>query len=360
MSNYKVVIVAGGTGGHLYPSMVIVDELTKRGVEVLLFIKRKINLEGITSAKIKQAEINIRGWDKKLVSLPFVIIPLLIAFFKSLYYLYKFSPTSVLAFGSYLSLPVGCAVYLLRIPLFIHEQNLVPGLANKILANIANKIMITFDKTREYIKQKYRNKVILVGLPIRKNISNVSKEEALRYFSFSQQYNTLLVFGGSQGAHNINLNVLNILPYLSNYQLIWITGKNDYEWILNKFSSLNLKNKDLIRIFDYIENMELTYSVADVVICRSGASTLAELTKCKLPAILIPYPYATDDHQAMNAYYLKAYKLAEVIPDKELTADRLITSITNLIKEKDRIKAYYTNNKLDLSAKIENIISLLI
>jgi UDP-N-acetylglucosamine--N-acetylmuramyl-(pentapeptide) pyrophosphoryl-undecaprenol N-acetylglucosamine transferase len=236
----------------------------------------------------------------------------------------------------------------------------VPGLANKILANIANKIMITFDKTREYIKQKYRNKVILVGLPIRKNISNVSKEEALRYFSFSQQYNTLLVFGGSQGAHNINLNVLNILPYLSNYQLIWITGKNDYEWILNKFSSLNLKNKDLIRIFDYIENMELTYSVADVVICRSGASTLAELTKCKLPAILIPYPYATDDHQAMNAYYLKAYKLAEVIPDKELTADRLITSITNLIKEKDHIKAYYTNNKLDLSAKIENIISLLI
>jgi UDP-N-acetylglucosamine--N-acetylmuramyl-(pentapeptide) pyrophosphoryl-undecaprenol N-acetylglucosamine transferase len=197
----------------------------------------------------------------------------------------------------------------MNIPSIIHEQNFIPGLANKLSAKFADKICVSFEDSKKYFPSK---KVVFTGNPVRSEILNISKP--LNY----QLSVTVLIFGGSQGAHNININLINsldnFLPIKEKIKFIHITGENDFEIVKNAYKN----NGFTAEVHKYLYNIETAYKNATLVVCRAGATTIAELIALKMPAILIPYPYSTEDHQKANAKYLVDNGCAILIEEKEI------------------------------------------
>jgi UDP-N-acetylglucosamine--N-acetylmuramyl-(pentapeptide) pyrophosphoryl-undecaprenol N-acetylglucosamine transferase len=326
----KILIAGGGTGGHIFPALAIAKALQKKVATSLLFVgaKGKMEMEKIPQAGYKIIGIDIAGFNRtnliKNITLPFKLIK---SFWQVNKIFNSYKPDAVIGVGGYSTYPVLRTAQRKGIPTFIHESNSLPGKSNLLLGKRATYIFVAFDGMEKYFPL---NKIIFSGNPVRDDIikNQVSKQDALAYFQLLAYRPTVLVLGGSLGAKSINQSIAkNIDLFIQkNVQLIWQTGKhNDQEY--KKY----FINNQLFSIHPFIEKMDMAYAAADVVVSRAGAMSVSELCIVKKPVIFVPYPYAAEDHQTINAAYLVQKNAAQLIKDAE-AENKLVPAILNLLE----------------------------
>lgn len=318
----RIVFAGGGTGGHLFPAIAIADRLTellKDRMKVdIMFVgtKRGLEYQMRDSFGYPLHLINVRGlvrsFTVKNLLVPFLLVGALV---KSMLLLNKFSPDIVVGTGGYVSWPIVRVAALKKVAAVLQEQNSFPGITTRRMAQYAKRVYLGFEKAREHIRT--RGDVIVTGNPVRASILNGNRSEAVKVFGLNPDKTTILVLGGSQGARTVNNAVLASLEKSdlpNDYQLLWQTGKRDYKEV----AAFAGRKAASCALFPFADRMDLVYAAADLAIARAGALTLAELTACGLPSILIPYPHAAGDHQRKNALDLASRGMALIIEQKDL------------------------------------------
>ena len=340
----RIILAGGGTGGHIYPAIAIADEIQKKDKDaVILFMGAKGKLEesiipanGYELKTIEIAGLNRRQWMKNLI-LPFKVIG---AVKKSKKIIKDFNPDVVAGTGGYASAPVVYAASKLGIPTLIQGGDSFPGRTTKFLSKYADRVVINFSETKNFLKRK--DNVINIAHPVRSTLSKVSREEANKLFGIENDFKTIFIFGGSQGAMGINRGIERIVEelYRKELNIIWQTGKGDYDELRERYSEM----KSRVKIYEYIENMGHAYSAADLVICRAGISSIMELAYLQMPALLIPYPYAAEYHQEKNARSLESVEAGLVLLEEELE-EKLHDTIVNSLNDGELLKKLRENIK---------------
>ena len=322
----KIIFTGGGTGGHIFPAIAVADELRKQVTDAeILFVGAKGRIEEkiVPENNYKLETINITGFNRrnylKNISLPFRFINAL-KLCKNI--LNEFKPDAVVGTGGFASASVVYSASKMKIPTLIQEGNAFPGKVTRYMSSKVDKVVISFDETIKYFKNK--NNIIKISYPIRNSLSKISKVDALKTLMLNEKNRTLFVFGGSQGAKAINDVIKNNIEKLfnNNLNIIWQTGKYQFAEI----NSLCKKYEKNIKVFEFIHDMKTAYSACDIVLCRSGISSIMELSYLKLPCILVPYPLASDDHQTKNAEALLNNNACILIKQKDIE-----TKLTNKI-----------------------------
>lgn len=363
----KAIVTGGGTGGHIYPALAVLRALQTKGWDIL-YIGSRDGLEAsiIPDEGIKYKEVDVAPLPRK------VSYKLITSVFKTTAGLFQarkiikdFEPDIVLGTGGFVAGPVVLAATMLKIPSIIHEQNVYPGFTNKLLSKRVNTIALNFDDAKKYFPQNTNAKYEVTGNPIREIILKTDKYTGLKKLSLKPNKKNLLVFGGSQGSMSINNAMVKLYHYYKdtpNIQIIHITGKKNYKIVLEeiKESGIKLETYDNYKIIPYLSNMEDAYAVADLIVYRAGATGIAEITAKGLPAILIPYPYAAENHQEYNARNLEKHGAAIVILDEELSSKLLIKKIDSLFSDEKRLNEMSRNSrKLGNPSAAENIVNII-
>ncbi|MHB8173900.1 MAG: undecaprenyldiphospho-muramoylpentapeptide beta-N-acetylglucosaminyltransferase [Nitrospirota bacterium] len=327
----RILIAGGGTGGHLYPGIAVAAEAVKEGVEVLFagtaqgIEVRVVPKEGFNLKLISAGRFKGMGASQKIKTL--LSIPAGVA--QAGRVIHEFGPDVVLGVGGYASFPAVLAAKISGKPVIIQEQNAMPGLANRWLGKIADRICLGFEAGKKFFPA---GKCVLTGNPVRLGLIGMTREDALKAMGIQGDKITLLITGGSGGASRINKAVADALPRLldmkDKIQFIHQTGERDYEQTAAAYG----KTEFASCIMPYIYDMAPAYACADLVICRSGALTIAEVTALGKPAVLIPYPFAADNHQEKNARELEDAGAARVVLDRDATGERLAEEIKNLLQ----------------------------
>lgn len=325
---HTILIMAGGTGGHVFPALAVADYMkvsgwrvvwlgTKGGMEEILVPQKGYDIEIMDFS-------GLRG--KNLMVWFLLPLRLLLAFWQSAKVLFQIRPDVVLGMGGYPAFPGGIMASLLNKPLLIHEQNSVPGLANKILAKFADKILLGFPNAIRNEK-----KIIFSGNPVRKEISQLDIPDK-RYAGRSGKLK-LLIIGGSLGAQALNTIVPKMLKLIPDHMRPLVThqaGRKHLETLKKNYAEAGVEGELLV----FIENIAVQYADCDLVICRAGALTIAELTVVGIASILVPFPYAVDDHQTSNAKFLSDKDAAVLLPQNELTPQGLAQLLMEFTREK--------------------------
>ena len=344
MKNPRFIISGGGTGGHIYPAVAIANELKSRFPEAeFLFVgaKDKMEMQKVPHAGYAIKGLWISGIQRK-ITFDNVMFPLKLAssMWNSFKIIKSFKPDVVIGTGGFASGAVLRAASMLNIPTVIQEQNSYPGITNKLLAKRAHKICVAYENLERFFP---KDKMILTGNPVRQDLINeASKVEAVDYFKLDANKKTLLVLGGSLGARRINQLIEKELDFLlsQNIQIIWQCGK----LYLNDYSKYN--EKENVQVVAFIDRMDLVYAAADVVISRSGASSVSELCIVGKPTIFIPSPNVAEDHQTKNAKAISDKNGAILIKESELEA-QFETVFSDLISNESK--------QLELSQNIKKI-----
>lgn len=332
----KVVIAGGGTGGHLFPALAVADEFRRRANSAeIMFIGTE---HGIEARIIPREGYQIRFlFAHGFVGVSmFKKIKAVFGVFLSIISSYKMfreiKPDVVIGAGGYASLSPVITAYMMSIPTMIIEQNTIPGLANRMLGKIAGAVALTY---QESISIFPRGKTFLTGNPIREKILKGSKDAAYSIFALEKNKFTVFVFGGSLGARSINNAILaafsNMLDLKDKIQFLHQTGEHDCEFVKETYRRWGFRGT----VVPFIFQMAEAYSVADLIISRAGATTLAEITAIGKPAVLIPYPYAAGSHQEINANKLAEIKAAKIILDHQLKGEVLAQAIRELFTNED-------------------------
>jgi UDP-N-acetylglucosamine--N-acetylmuramyl-(pentapeptide) pyrophosphoryl-undecaprenol N-acetylglucosamine transferase len=332
LANKRIIIAGGGTGGHIFPAIAIANALKKIDPEVeLLFIgaKGRMEMEKVPQAGYKIEGLDIAGFNRssliKNIGLPFKLFK---SFFQVKRIVNDFKPSAVIGVGGYSSFPVVRYAQSKRIFSFIHESNSFAGRSNKMLAKKATRVFTGTEGMEKFFPGE---KIIVTGNPVRSAIvqAKISRGEAVKFFSLEESKKTVLVFGGSLGAKSINEGIEKGVDELvgAGLQLIWQTGKG----FSRRATEKAVENKD-IWVNEFITQMEYAYAAADVVVSRSGAMTVAELCVVKKPVLFVPYPFAAEDHQTVNAMRLVNKNAAGIVRDAEVM-ERLVPMIISLAKD---------------------------
>ncbi|HEX7077833.1 MAG TPA: undecaprenyldiphospho-muramoylpentapeptide beta-N-acetylglucosaminyltransferase [Candidatus Eisenbacteria bacterium] len=340
----RVVIAAGGTGGHVYPGIAIAEEWRRRHPDsevVFVGTSRGLEATAIPQAGFALRTIAARGFPRRL---GWGLVSAAAAAVRSVAQassiLRDIRPSVVVVTGGYVSGPVGLMAKLQGVPLLVQEQNSVPGATNRWLNLIADEVHISFMESRSYFRR--RNNLKVTGNPIRRSLLRQDRTSAYESLRLDPNRRTLLVFGGSLGAASLNRAFQEALPRLyriPQLQVVWQTGKDQAAEIRERFERAPIP----VHVVPYLEQIDKAYAVADLAICRAGAMTIAELTACGVPAILVPYPHATHDHQTLNARGLAERGAAEVIPDAELKGDDLAARVVKLLQDETRLRRMARN-----------------
>lgn len=329
-------MAGGGTGGHIFPAIAIANALKELEPDTdILFVGAKGKME---MEKVPQAGYNIKGLDIagynrssliKNVALPYKLIK---SFLQVRNIFDQFRPDAVIGVGGYSSFPVLRFAQGQRIPTFIHESNSYAGRSNKVLAKKAVKIFVASGGMEQFFP---REKIVLSGNPVRSAIahSHISREQGILFYGLDPQKKTVLSIGGSLGAVSINEAVAAHLDSLdeNSLQLLWQTGK-PYALRGKQLA----EGRENIYVSDFITQMEYAYAAADIVISRAGAMAIAELCVMKKPAVLVPYPFAAEDHQTMNAMHLVQNGAGVLVKDNE-AKEKLIPMVVNMSKDEARL-----------------------
>jgi UDP-N-acetylglucosamine--N-acetylmuramyl-(pentapeptide) pyrophosphoryl-undecaprenol N-acetylglucosamine transferase len=329
-TSMRIVFAGGGTGGHLYPAIAIAEVFANRVEKCeFMFIGTAQGLEArvIPQLGYRLELVPVRGLLRKLtLSNLLVPIRLLQSVMRCMKLFRAFKPDLIIGTGGYVSGPALLAAWLSCRKFVIQEQNNFPGLVNRQLGNRAGAVFLSFDESRSFFS-KQKN-ICVVGNPVRANLRERTREQreaAARKWNLDASKTTLLVFGGSQGARRINELMLELLPRLmaiESLQILWGVGPSHFEKI-----AAQVKQQSRVAAVPYLDDMNLAYALADFVTCRAGASTIFELLLCALPSILIPFPFATADHQTFNARALEQAGAARLLVEKDLRAETLFESI---------------------------------
>ncbi len=333
----RILVVTGASGGHIFPALSFLESLKEKNncIDTLLVLPKKSIKSLVNGFACRFAYTSIEPVSFALdLKFFFSIFNFLRGGLESLSIVLEFHPDIVVGFGSLSCLPIVILSRVFGIKVLIHEQNVIPGRANKFLARCADRIAVSFVKTREYLNG-YQDKIVFTGNPLRRELARIEKRQALGSFGFQDDKFTVLVMGGSQGSQRINHTFLKAVSSLSlkfNLQIIHITGDRDYDLVKQGYRDINVA----VRLFNFFKPMQYAYSAADLVVSRAGATTIAELLSYRLPAIIIPYPFAYR-HQTENAKFLEELGCAVIFEDKELEQD-LKDAIEDLIEHPERIK----------------------
>jgi len=327
---FRIIIAGGGTGGHLFPGIAVARKLeTMFEMPGILFVvgHKHIESEILSRYGYKVASIDVeglkgRGWRKGLK----VLIKLPKSIFQSASLIRDFSPALVLGMGGYSAGPACLAARLLGLKTAVHEQNSYPGLTNRLLSRIVDRVFISFEESREGFKTR---SVFLTGNPVRSELfTGVGKEDGDR------SRFTILVLGGSQGAKAVNRAFVETLACLNKMgkdpEVIHQTGKMDHEQVLEDYRNRNLKGE----VVPFIEDMVGAYDHADLVVSRAGATTVFELAAVGKPSVLIPYPHAANNHQEINALSLVRAGGAEMIRQKDLTGEGMARVLSKYMDDR--------------------------
>lgn len=339
MVNRKVLIMAAGTGGHVFPALSIAKKLkaqsiavewlgTPRGMENKLLADVNIPLHCVSVKGLRGS-----GIMRKLLA----PIMLFVALIQSIVIILKVNPDCVLGMGGFVSGPAGLAAKLLGKPLLIHEQNAIAGLTNRLLASSATKVFEAFPGTFDD-----KTNAILSGNPLRAEILNVREK---RDYADREEIR-LLVLGGSQGSAAINRVIPELIINWTRSERLLVshqTGDNLFSETVNRYEKFNVLDNKKHRLEPFFSSMEKVYDWADFIICRSGASTISEISAIGLPSILIPYPYHSDNQQNLNAKWLVDERAAILIPQDELDVKRLLKVFCELLSDKERLNAMASN-----------------
>ena len=333
------MIAGGGTGGHLYPGLAVAAEFiklapgnqaefigTKKGIEARVLPETGYSLKYISIGGF----LGKSHWQKMLFPLSFFIATL-----QSLFYMITERPDAVLGTGGYVSAPPVLAAWLLRIPASLLALDVMPSQAVRFLSRFAGEIYGGFPECSQYLDKKA--KIFFTGNPIRREMGKISKEQGIKEFGLEPGKKTILVFGGSQGAHSINLAVLDSLAHLDqaghlkDIQIIFQTGQKDLGLVTEKCQS----SKASVKVLAYIDKMPQAMAAADLVISRSGAG-VSETLACGLPSVLVPFPYAASNHQEYNARSLEKAGAAEMILDSALNGRELSQKTIGILFNREK------------------------
>jgi UDP-N-acetylglucosamine--N-acetylmuramyl-(pentapeptide) pyrophosphoryl-undecaprenol N-acetylglucosamine transferase len=333
----RVVFAGGGTGGHVFPAVAIAERLVEMapGDTDVMFVgtKTKIEARVIPQLGYKFRSIWISGFSRAIkpsnLLLPFKVI---VSIFQSLRLLLAFRPDVVVATGGYVSGPVCVAALLTRVPLVLQEHNSYPGAMIRMFAPFARQVHIAFDKSKEYFRT--RHNLLVSGSPVRK-MQKTRREEALRFFGLDVERRTIFLTGGSLGSVRLNTAMLQTVNDLmdKNYQIIWQTGSIDFDRVKSALEGSQITFHG--RIERFIDRMDIAYSASDVVVCRGGATTIAELIYFSLPAVIVPYPYAAANHQFENARALVEKGAAIMVQEFELE-DKFKEEVLSIVSDSTR------------------------
>ncbi|RMG98006.1 MAG: undecaprenyldiphospho-muramoylpentapeptide beta-N-acetylglucosaminyltransferase [Deltaproteobacteria bacterium] len=333
----RVLVAGGGTGGHLFPALAVAEELSRGGTE-LRFVgtARGIEARAVPEAGYPLDLLTVRGIKGRgLSGLATGISRLPVAFFESLSILRRFRPDVVLGVGGYASGPVVATAVLLRLPTVVMEQNSVPGITNRILGRFVDRVCVTYPPGRYFPASK----VVRTGNPIRSSIVQRIRTAVEESVSRRSVGPTLLVLGGSQGARPINDAMMRAAPELlrrvPGLRIVHQTGRRDEDRVRRGYGDLATAG-GRIEIVPFIEDMASAYASADLVLSRAGATTLAELAVAGRPAILVPFPHATDDHQTKNAEAFVAAGGAVLVPQHQLSGQAWLGEIERIAVDPDR------------------------
>ena len=345
MKAMKIIVSGGGTGGHIYPALTLIRTLQQKVDKLeVLYVGTHAGLEAdiIPKEGIPFATVDLQGVKRSLSPENLLRAARAIkGVGKAMGIVRKFQPDVVVGTGGYVCGPVLMAASLLGIPSLIQEQNVIPGITNKILSKFVNKIATGYQEANGAFPAK---KVVFTGNPIRQEVMAQRQEADYEAFALHPGTTTILVSGGSRGARTINRAMVEVLKHYAgrrDVQILHATGKGEYEDIINRISAagLDLQQADNIKVKPYLYNMPQAMAIADLAIFRAGATGLAELTAKGIPAILVPYPYAAENHQEHIARAVEKAGAARVILNKDLTAQGLIQAIDELIGKPEKLQA---------------------
>lgn len=341
-NKYKILVAAGGTGGHLFPAMAVVSEIEKILPDCeFTFTGRADKIEGdiIPKSKYHFLPIDVRGLTKKIsvetLKLPFRFYN---AYKKVTKYIRQNNYDAVICAGAYISYSPAMAAYRNKIPLFLLEANVNPGKTINALSDKASLIFTSFDESKDYFKDEVKSIIRYVGNPVRNELLALpERTEALKKFVLENDKKTILIFGGSLGAKSINSAVKELIGKLDdNVQIIWQTGK------------LHQPDENLpenVKQMKFINDMSAAYACADLVVSRSGATTVAELEVVGKPSILVPLPSASNNEQYHNAKVLQDNNAGIIINDKDLS-DKFVNSVMELINDTKQLEIMSENAKI--------------
>ncbi|MGM0681185.1 MAG: undecaprenyldiphospho-muramoylpentapeptide beta-N-acetylglucosaminyltransferase [Thermodesulfobacteriota bacterium] len=335
----RLIVSGGGTGGHIYPGIAVAEGIISNSPgSRILFIgtERSVDKRAFAGGKFESARLNCQGLKGKgfpAFLKSFGLLP--VSLIRALKLVYRFKPDLVLGVGGYVSGPVLLAARIMGKSTCIHEQNSVPGLANRMTGKFVDRVFITYPESEGYFPA---GKCILTGNPVRTKVAGIGQIRRLAgYSSEVDDSFTLGVLGGSLGAHRINtlmvkglVGIRQDLP--ESFQVLHQTGSADEDMVSEAYLSAVLK----ARVSEFFEDMVDFYQNVDLVISRSGATSLAEMTVLGIPMILIPYPHAADDHQRRNAEFMVRGGAARMLLEEGLTDSRLAEEILGLLTDKDK------------------------
>jgi UDP-N-acetylglucosamine--N-acetylmuramyl-(pentapeptide) pyrophosphoryl-undecaprenol N-acetylglucosamine transferase len=342
----KLIIAGGGTGGHLFPGIAVAEEFLPRDpANEVLFVgtERGIEARAVPAAGYQLELISAAGIrGKGMISQIKGATLMAYGYAQSRKILKKFRPDMVLGVGGYASLPMVLAARGMQIPRFIHEQNAIPGQTNRLLARFASKVFITLEESARYFPAATTQ---LTGNPLRRQILDMIEKQNPPGMADTSLYEGLsggdfhlFIFGGSQGAHAINAAMVEALPLLKSspvkLAITHQTGEKECADITAAYRTAGVE----ARVVPFISDMAAEYARADLIICRAGATTIAEVTACGKTCLFIPFPHAVDDHQRKNAEALLKKDACFMMLERELTGATLAESIQTLAKDRDLVR----------------------
>lgn len=344
----KILVTGGGTGGHIYPALALMNRMkelddkaeflyvgTHRGLESTIVPEQGYAFKPMKVEGFKR-DISFKGLMYNLNTVKLFLSSV----FKAKKIVREFAPDVVIGTGGYVSAPVCYAAAKLDVPTLIHEQNSVVGLTNKFLARHVAAIAICFEEAREQFGSS-QDKVVYTGNPRAQEVSGFIKTDILKEYDLDPDKPTVLIFGGSRGAFKINETIVDSGAELINkpYQTLFITGKHHYKSIMEKWENVALGSEESsgnVKIVPYINDLPEVFASVSLVVSRSGATTLAELTALGIPSILIPSPNVTEDHQTKNAQSLVDNGAALMLKESELSGESLTEKIDLLMTDKSK------------------------
>lgn len=340
----KIMIAAGGTGGHIYPGIAIAKYIQKNNTDVeILFVGTKKGLEKeiVPNEGFNIKLIRVRGFERRITLDTFKSVKELFLGLKDAKKIIQtFNPDMVIGTGGYVCGPILFMASRKRIPTLIHEQNAFPGITNRILSRFVDKIAVSFIEAKEYFNNK--DKIFVSGNPIRDDFKVNNKNKAREELGIPKNATLITVMGGSQGALSINSSMIDVIKKYKNDQevyIIHITGKNQYDKIISNLESnkINIDNIKNIEVLPYSFKIPILFCASDLIVSRSGAMTVSEICAVGRASILIPYPYATNNHQEYNARVITEKKGGVLIKDADLNGEKLYENIQSLINNKKKL-----------------------
>lgn len=343
----RVIIAGGGTAGHINPGIAIAKYIKQKSQDAdIIFIGTKKGLETrlVEREGFELKLIKVRGFKRKLSLDTFAAIKeMFSSVFEARKIIKAFKPDIVIGTGGYVCGPVLFAASRMKIPTLIHESNAFPGVTNKLLSHFVNIVAISFKESKKYFKNG--SNVIHTGNPIRDELLLAERSSSRMKLGINADVPLVVIMGGSRGAENINHAVVEMLQKYyksSDFDIIFATGEAQFEKIKSEMVN---HDESHVRILPYIYNSAETYSAADLIVCRGGAITMSEITAMGVPAIIIPSPFVTANHQEYNARALETQGAAVVILEKDLNANMLYNQITDMVEDKEQLGKMARNSK---------------